>query len=182
MAPVPPLAGALQEPVTFQDVAVVFTQEQWGYLHPSQKELYRDVMLENYRNLVCVGLAVSKPEVICQLEQGEAPWRPEEKVPWSSCPGESLGTVSTGLSARKPLQSTGWEKIPGCLSASKSLHCYPNKPSFLTCQGVTYSLHCKMAHKGLDVALDLILEAQLVTGFPPSPTLSEPWGIIPSCH
>ncbi|XP_059585398.1 tigger transposable element-derived protein 3 isoform X2 [Alligator mississippiensis] len=69
--PLPP-----QGPVTFEDVAVYFSAEEWQELAGWQRELYRDVMMDTYELVASLGPAGLKPEVVSKLERGEEPHQP----------------------------------------------------------------------------------------------------------
>ncbi|XP_074227282.1 zinc finger protein 382-like isoform X1 [Camelus bactrianus] len=79
-----------QGSVSFKDVTVDFTQEEWQQLDSAQKALYRDVMLENYCHFVSVGFHMTKPDMIRKLEQGKELWTTGRIFPSRSYLGESV--------------------------------------------------------------------------------------------
>ncbi|XP_038443224.1 KRAB domain-containing protein 4 isoform X1 [Canis lupus baileyi] len=104
-----------QELLTFRDVCVDFTLEEWQQLDSAQKNLYRDVMLENYSHLVSVGYLGAKPDVVLRLGRGEEAGMTEGETPTWKYPVQVQGdTRRNNNSGGSQLSSPGVSSHTRC--------------------------------------------------------------------
>ncbi|XP_066058623.1 zinc finger protein 777-like [Chamaea fasciata] len=124
-------------PVLFEDVAVRFSRQEWASLDEGQKEMYRSVMEGNYEMLMSLYCALSKPELLLQLEREDLSTPPESEPEAAevspelaveparqNCTSDDtvLETETVERGCREPEQSgNGAEKSGNLVEESKKL-------------------------------------------------------------
>lgn len=93
MAAAASLTDQTPVPVTFEDVAVTFTQEEWRQLEPAQQNLYQEVMLDICGLLGSLGCPVPRPELICHSEHRPELWTVKKHLFQSTCLGLKLHSL-----------------------------------------------------------------------------------------
>ncbi|XP_043936190.1 gastrula zinc finger protein XlCGF57.1-like [Protopterus annectens] len=63
----------LELPETFADVAVDFSVDEWKMLSKEQKELHREVMVQNFEHMVSVGYNIPVQKLMMFIEKSDEP-------------------------------------------------------------------------------------------------------------
>ncbi|XP_072269157.1 uncharacterized protein [Pyxicephalus adspersus] len=107
--------------VTFNDVTVYLTEEEWRNLNRGQMQLYMEVMNENYASLQSLGLPVPEADLLKPTEPQKRDMRPYYKLGESSYPPQKTGKTSNVLGEMVSL-------TPGSMKIQVN-GCEPSQPS-----------------------------------------------------
>ncbi|KAF6086202.1 hypothetical protein HJG60_008406 [Phyllostomus discolor] len=99
------MAAPAPLPLTFEDIAIYFSEQEWQNLEAWQKELYKHVMRTNYEVLASLDGGLPKPELISCIERGTELFResgePQRPGDITHSPADpSFGPVAEGWQFR----------------------------------------------------------------------------------
>ncbi|XP_043943293.1 zinc finger protein 883-like [Protopterus annectens] len=122
----------LEIPEAFEDVTVDFSTEEWKMLSNREKQLHREVMVQNYEHMVAVGFNVPLEQLLFLIEKHEEVASEsaqgvvtlhQKKVPdnlQSICRGTQCSKNACQMSLKKePLNSECIKNVTGQMSAAR---------------------------------------------------------------
>ncbi|XP_026573688.1 zinc finger protein 250-like [Pseudonaja textilis] len=70
--------------VSFEEVAMHFSEQEWALLNVNEKALYKDVMQENYKHILSLGFPIAQPVMASHTEQRDGLWKSDFQDYWKS--------------------------------------------------------------------------------------------------